>query len=215
MLIQYFIDRIFSINPNYSPNIILDVGSRDLGQSLEFLSVFPKAKILAFEPNPNQYTVCALNAKGHPQIEVYPYAAADKEGEMSFYVTPSNIGASSLLEPTDVPFGAFVYDEIKVKTISLNSFLKSKNIEKVDIVWMDIQGGELLALKHFTDYLGNVDFLQCEATEQSYYKNHPLKDELVPFIESYGFDQEFYRPHNHPYGEGDLICVNKKMKKIL
>ena len=46
------------INKNFQPKVILDIGSRDLEQSIEFTSVYPLAEIYAFEPNPEQYKIC-------------------------------------------------------------------------------------------------------------------------------------------------------------
>lgn len=54
MLTKKFTDKIECIIKGYSPQVILDIGSRDLDQSFEFKITYPKAKIIAFEPNPEQ-----------------------------------------------------------------------------------------------------------------------------------------------------------------
>jgi FkbM family methyltransferase len=70
MLIDNFVNFVKS-KGEYNVDVILDVGSRDLEQSIEFSSVYPNAKIYAFEPNPEQYKICAENAVNHPNIKTF------------------------------------------------------------------------------------------------------------------------------------------------
>lgn len=210
MLIDNFL-RFIESKQAIAPNVILDVGSRDLGQSIEFNSAYPKAKIYAFEPNPDQFDICKNLAKNYDNIQVYQLAIADKKGVLDFYKTLGNIGASSLLEPIDVPFASSqIVEKISVDTDTLENWLKSEKIDKVDILWMDTQGTELLALKGMADYLRSVKFIHCEASPQAYYKGHVLKSELETFLVDSGFEIEFH-PCPHPYGEGDVFAINTRI----
>jgi len=215
-LIDYIVKTAKSKNLNYSPSVIIDAGSRDLDQSIEFATEFPGAHIYAFEPNPHQFQVCEKKASTYKNITVFPFALSDTDGEATFHVTPSNIGVSSLLEPIDVPWGQNIFHTITVQTIRLDKFLKKLGILKVDILWMDIQGGELAALRGYGDYIHNTDYVQCEATQIAYYKGHPLRPELEKFFEDNGYVHEFHLPFEgppHQYLEGELVCINKKVFK--
>ena len=212
MLIDTFLNHIFSIDKDYKPNVIMDIGSRDLGQSLEFNSVFPESKIYAFEPNPEQVKVCDELAIGHSNIHVEPKAISDENGTLDFYVTHGNVGASSLLEPINVPFATSQdVTKISVDVIRLDDWMKQYNVDKVDILWLDTQGVELKALKSMGDALKMVKFIHCEAAQQAYYKGHLLKSELEEFLISMGFDLIFNQPAYHPFGEGDIIATNKNL----
>jgi FkbM family methyltransferase len=215
-LTKFLIDRIYSIYPNYDPSVIIDAGSRDLFQSIEFTEVFPNAKIYAFEPNPEQYKVCLDRSKKFKNIEVFSFALSDVEKELDFHVTPSNIGVSSLLEPLDVPWGEFYYYKIKVKSVRLDNIMKFLGISKIDIMWMDVQGGELSALRGCGNYINDIDFIQCEATKLPYYKDHPICNEVESFLSESGYYSEFHLPFEgppHQYMEGELVCINKKILK--
>jgi FkbM family methyltransferase len=213
VLIDYLVKTIRNINPDYKPSVIIDAGSRDLCQSIEFAREFPDAKIIAFEPNPSQYAYCIEQSKPYKNITVLPYAVSDINGEATFYVTPSNIGASSLLEPIDVPWGVCEFSKITVPTVRLDDQLKKLGIDKVDIMWMDVQGGELSALKGYTSYIDSTDFIQCEASQFGYYKGHPLCPELEKFFDDHDFEHSFHLPFEgppHKYMEGELVCINRR-----
>lgn len=214
ILIDYIVKTAKTVNAQYSPSVIIDAGSRDLGQSIEFSNEFPTAQIYAFEPNPHQYKICVENAKHYRNIKVLPFALSDVDGEATFHVTPSNIGVSSLLEPTDVPWGENSFYTITVKTVRLDRVLTELGISKIDILWMDIQGGELAALRGCGNFIKNTDFIQCEATEFAYYKQHPLRPELEKFLQENGYSTEFHLPFEgppHKYMEGELVCINTKL----
>jgi FkbM family methyltransferase len=208
MLIDNFISFINS-NGGISPQIILDVGSRDLDQSIEFSKTFPTSTIHAFEPNPTQYNICEEKSKLHPNVHVHQFAIGDNNGKLDFYLTLGNIGASSLLKPIDVPFASTQEcQKISVDCIRLDEWLAKNEIKSVDILWMDTQGVELLALKGMGDFLKNVKFIHCEASVSPYYEGHILKTDLEDFLIRNNFNVEFI-PCPHPYGEGDILAVNK------
>lgn len=208
MLIQNFINYI-NQNGGIDPKVILDVGSRDLDQSIEFNSVYPNAKIHAFEPNPVQFSICEEKKKNYPNINVHRYAVSDTEGKLDFYLTLGNVGASSLLKPIDVPF-ATTQEVIKfpVDVIRLDKWLAENNISKVDVLWMDTQGIELLALEGLGEYLKTIKFIHCEAATTAYYEGHLLKNDVEQYLIDNGFKLEFH-PVWHPYGEGDILAVNQ------
>jgi FkbM family methyltransferase len=210
MLIDNFVNFVKS-KGEYNVDVILDIGSRDLEQSIEFSSVYPNAKIYAFEPNPEQYKICADNAVNHPNIKTFNIAISDKKGTAQFYKTIGNIGASSLLEPISIPF-AYTNEVhvINVETDTLENWLIENSVDKIDLMWMDTQGTELTALQNMGEHLKKVKFLHCEAAQQGYYKGHLLKDELEAFLIGMGFEIEFHESY-HPFGEGDVFAVNKNI----
>jgi FkbM family methyltransferase len=212
MIISNFVNHILGQNKDYSPKVILDIGSRDLGQSIELGSVFPNAKIYAFEPNPEQFKICAELAKNYPNITAIPKAVSNITGTLDFYVTHGNVGASSTLEPLDVPFGTSRdFTKITVESIILYDWLNAEGIDQVDVMWMDAQGIELSVLKSLGEKLEKVKYLHCEAAEIGYYKGHQLKAELDEYLVSMGFDLLFKNEAYHPYKEGDIIATNRNI----
>lgn len=214
-LARKFIETILNYeNENFFPDVIFDIGSRDLDQSIEFSKAFPNSRIIAFEPIPEQYQICLEKSKNYHNIEVHNIALSETEGEIDFWVVDGNIGASSLLEPIKIPYGNWEYNtwnKIKVKTETLDSFVERNNIESVNCIWMDVQGYELNVLKGGVKTLKTVDYMHTEASPEPYYVGHCEFEKLREFIINNGFGVTF-NYSGHVYGEGDFICIKNKKR---
>jgi FkbM family methyltransferase len=202
-----FINEIFKVFDRDSKIVILDVGSRDLDESIELSQAFPNAKIIAFEPNPNQFPICQERSLQYPNIQVHQYACSDEEGTLDFYVVDNNHGASSLLEPIHIP-GDWSWSKTTVEVKRIDTVLNEIGIKNVDVVWMDVQGIELKALKGMGSFINDVKLMHTEACPTPYYKGHILKDELETWIRDQGFDL-YWEPSGHMYGESDILCIRK------
>jgi FkbM family methyltransferase len=210
MLIDNFIDFIKNKKEGFVPKTILDIGSRDLGQSLEFKTIYPSSKIVAIEANPNQYEICKSNSEG-TGIEVFNFAASNENKITSFYLTHGNIGASSILKPLDVPFSSSKkFDKIEVESKNIGEWCNKMQLFP-DIIWMDVQGFEYFVLLGLNEILNSVSFLHLESSEKPYYEGHVLKDDIFKLLDDYNFEYFFKNDVYHPYGEGDIFCVNKKI----
>lgn len=182
---------------------ILDVGSRDLGQSIEFSSLFPNAKIDAFEPVPDSYQFCIerlnrLQNKAGTNIRVHNIALNKEKGEIPFFAIDAskssvpNVGASSMFRFMDglngTPFGQhLVQREIKVAADTLDSWSKENNVNAVDILWMDVQGAELHVLEGASELLDRTSIIMTEVGIKPYYEGHTLKEDIDRFLASKGF----------------------------
>jgi len=61
------------------------------------------------------------------------------------------------------------------------------SISKVDIIWMDLQGAELLALKGLGNHLQNVKYIHTEVSYKEMYSGQVMFEELNSYILSNGF----------------------------
>jgi FkbM family methyltransferase len=206
--VQKFIKDIKEIFGDAGPGVILDVGSRDLIESIQLSTAFPNARVIAFEPNPEQYNACKAAADANPNVEFYPFACGEIEDTIDFYIVYGNCGASSALEPIHIP-GDWSWKKTTVPVKRLDNVLKELGIEKVDVIWMDVQGYELKALKGVGDYIAGVRAMHTEAAEKPYYVGHTDKSELVTWLEQQGFTVIWEPTVGHLYDEGDLLCLRK------
>lgn len=211
MLIDSFINFINKIKPNYTPDTILDVGSRDLEQSIEFTTVYPEARIIAFEPNPNmsKYIASLIIDTPYHNIEFWRYALGKEEGLLNLHLPPQNenFGAASLLKPIQGSQIVQNYSTVPVRVRPFRDVALDYHIDKVDILWMDVQGFELEVMEGMGKFLDTVDFIHMEATQQAYYEGQPVVSQAQAYLQSKGFTiGEFSTPNYHPYGEGDLFA---------
>lgn len=212
------IHRIYSVIESVSNindvNYILNLGCRDGSEAIQFSTIFPNAKIISVEANPNQIEIIKSNIKNYPNIEIFNFGASDEDAELDFNVSSTiNIGNSSFLKSN----GAYdnyesmtFHAPIKVKTKRLDNFLKEQNIPKIDILFMDIQGFEGKAVQGLGDYIKNVKILYSEITYKEMYKGQILFDKFDYYMLYRGFNC-IYRDYKHGDFWGDSIYLNRNL----
>lgn len=191
-MIETFINTVpLDSNKEY---IIFDVGSRDCEQSIEFYKAFPNAKIYAFECNPNTLPICKRNIENyHDRITLIEGAVADYDGEITFYpidqqrtVTSwkdGNPGASSLFKSNGAYTAeTYVQNEIRTNCHRLDSVMKRYDIPRVDVIWMDLQGAELMALKGLGEHLKTVQYIHTEACHIPIYSGQAIFNDIHHFL---------------------------------
>jgi FkbM family methyltransferase len=195
-MIENFIKHIENKNQKF---IIFDIGSRDCIQSIEFYNAFPNSKIYAFECNPNTLDICKINiAPYSDRITLIEGAVCDYDGNIKFYpinqqktITTwkdGNPGASSIFKSNgQYTYETYVQDEIITQCHRLDSIMNKYGISNVDIIWMNLQGAELLALKGLGNHLQNVKYIYTEVSYKEMYSGQVMFNELNNFILSNEF----------------------------
>jgi FkbM family methyltransferase len=195
-MIENFLTHIENKNEKF---IIFDIGSRDCVQSIEFYNAFPNSKIYAFECNPNTLDICKKNIEPYSdRITLVEGAVCDYDGNITFYpinqkktITTwkdGNPGASSIFKSNGkYTIETYIQDEIITKCHRLDSVMDNYDISKVDIIWMDLQGAELLALKGLGNHLQNVKYIHTEVSYKEMYSGQVMFNELNNYILSNEF----------------------------
>jgi FkbM family methyltransferase len=184
---------------------ILEIGSWHLGQSIEFSNVFRHANIDAFEPVPNSYQLCLnnlnnLDEQKRNRIRVHNVALSNTTGEMPFYeVDPEikqkiDVGFSSMFKFNDGLKDSYYGDslvqkEIKVQAETLDNWCKKNSLKEVDIMWIDVQGAELLVLQGAKKILKNTKIIMTEVGLKPYYEGHTLKPDIDKYLADLGFEE--------------------------
>lgn len=171
------------------PEIILEIGSRDAIQSIEFSRLFPKAKIYAFECYSPCIKMCINNTKDYKNIEIVQKAVSNKNGKIKFYPISRNIGAGSLFKITK-EYGhdcKFPQEELIVDTIRIDTWAKERGIKKVDLVWIDLQGAEYEAFEGMGELLPNVQSIYTEVENKELYIGQKLMNDVSRLLNKKGF----------------------------
>ena len=203
---------------------ILDIGSRDILQSVEFSNVFASAVIDAFEPVPESFAMCEFNhskltPERRQQIRVHNIALSDVSGTIPFYsVDPEksrvpNVGASSLFRFTSEFDGLYVQQEISVRSETLDAWCATNGVEQVDLMWVDAQGSELLVFRGADSILHNTGIIMTEVGLKPYYEGHTLKADIDRYLGERGFvelEGAFELQPGFDY-EGNTIYVKKEI----
>jgi len=210
------------LNRNLKYNI-LDVGARDCMQSIELYYAFPNSNIYSFECNPNTLDICKNNIKNYKvgdRVKLIEGAVCDYDGTVDFYPidqeknetvhADGNPGASSMFQHN----GTYTAEslpqyKINVNCHRLDSVMQKHGVENVDIIWMDLQGAEMLALKGLGDYLKNVKYIYTEVTYKEIYSGQVMFEELNSFLKDNNFSNQ-----NNPNLKGwqeDILYKNNNL----
>ena len=132
----------------YDPDGILELTEGctvlDCGANLGTFSAYAASKgckCYAFEPTPELQPVLHKYAELYPGIIPVESAVSNKNGTTALYLSSYSCGANSLLTRVHST------KSIMVPTITIDEFVKSNQIEKVDFIKADIEGAERLMLE--------------------------------------------------------------------
>lgn len=203
---------------------IVDLGAADLGSSFALSRAFPEAKIIAFECNPRSVKRCEDNYKVYkPQNIIFVDKAVYSENKIvNFYPVDmvnsfkknDKAGSFFRFSPNYLLRSEFIIQEhpVEVEAVKLKDYLSKLNIQNIDIVWSDIQGAELDALKGMEDLLNEVRalHLEVEFDHNPVYLNHSCENEIDKFMFEKGFEKISFQNPN-PFWV-DFVYINKKYK---
>jgi FkbM family methyltransferase len=185
---------------------ILDVGAH-VGQTCErYHGLFPNARVYSFEPFLETFEQLRLNVTKFGNATAIPYAIGKAEGTRDFYCNGASYTNSLFAAREEAVLWVEPFDQIRnvgkiqVSTTTLDIFCRQHDIERVDILKLDIQGGELEAFQ------GAVGLLEREAIQLIYtetmfvpvYTGQPLFHDLSAFLADYGY--ALYNLYDLEYG---------------
>jgi FkbM family methyltransferase len=188
-------------------SVIFDVGANVGDIALRYSELFSNAAIYAFEPFPDSFQALQNNIAGKSKITPYQKAIAAIAGEQTFFVN-YNADTNSLLPSQKMGLSSDKQvankGEIKVAVWTIDDFCKEKGIGFIDILKLDIQGGELAALNGAANMLAEnkIGLIYTEAYFRQQYVDQPLFHDISKYLEQFGyFIQDIYSPI---YGKGSL-----------
>ena len=202
---------------------IFEFGARYGEDTAQFAERYPEAKIFSFECNPNTREICQENLKKYPNVIFSNSAVADSDGEVTFYPidkettqttwVDGNQGASSLLKASGkYPVEEYIQTKVTVKATTLETVMKEYKIPYINILWMDVQGAEELALSGLGKRIADVQLIFTEVNFFEIYKDQPLFDEVKNKIESEGF--VFAGVRSFEGFSSDALFVNSRLGSI-
>lgn len=124
----------------------------DCGANIGIFSTYAASQgcnVYAFEPTPATITILEKNKELYPEnFHIVPKAVSDENGMITFYCYGDANSINSVIDSTSQYSSHYkLSHEIKVPTVTLDSFVKEANLQRIDFIKADIEGSERQMLK--------------------------------------------------------------------
>ncbi|MBD2156178.1 FkbM family methyltransferase [Leptolyngbya sp. FACHB-16] len=188
--LKYLFEEIFSKQNYYfytekEDPIVIDCGS-NIGMSiLYFKQIYPKSKIIGFEPSKVEFEILANNIKNNHlrDVEVFNLGLAEDEGIRPLFYNSNRSGSlsMSLLEER---FQGNETCSTAIETTCLSRYINSE----VDFLKLDIEGAELAVLKEL-DEKKKLPLIKEMVIEYHHHikQDHDTLSTVFSILESNGF----------------------------
>lgn len=117
-------------------------------------------RVIVVEANPNTARLLARNIalQQHENVRLIQAAASDTPGELEFLLNRVNSGGSKRLPKVAMESYLFDAEQQKVSAVRLDDVVD----ELVDVILMEIEGGEIFALQGMRRLLSQATYLSVE-----------------------------------------------------
>jgi FkbM family methyltransferase len=171
---------------------IFDVGANRGEYSIALSGLFPTARIYAFEPSPNTFKLLVNEVSGVSQIDAVNIGFGNENETTSLYKENSIARIASLteLEVTNSEFTE------RVRIRRLDDYLKDAEIQRIDLLKIDVEGHEWDVLQGAISTLksGKVFSIQFEFGEFNI-DTRILFRTIFRFLKEAGYTVFLIQPH--------------------
>lgn len=172
-----------------APRTLIDVGANKGQFSLVVRKLFPKTRIVAFEPLPeaaNRYERLFGDDK---RTTLHRLALDTSAGERTFYVADRN-DSSSLFRPgpgQKTAFGSALSHEITVQTARLDEVVDPDDLIAPVLLKIDVQGAEQHVIRSAGNLLDHVDHIYVETSFVELYEGQSLFSDVFRELNAKGY----------------------------
>lgn len=173
---EIFKKEIYKFKSSTDKPFIIDAGA-NIGLSAIYLKkLFPKASIVAFEPDPAVFTILKHNIESFnfENVNLVNKALWNEETQLNFFSEGADGGRMASAEDAS--------NIIKIETTKLSYYLKDT---VVDFLKIDIEGAEFTVLQEAKPFLKNVKNIFVEF--HSFTNRQQNLAALISILEEAGF----------------------------
>ena len=139
------------------PEVIIDIGANIGTASIYFANLYPKARIIAVEPAPDNYEVLRMNTEKYPMIQTLKCAILKKGGNGRILTSKDN---------NPLEYHVTTDDGGELVCKSLADIMNEFSIPNVDLLKIDVEGSEKEIFEDSDLWIGKVGTIIVELHER-------------------------------------------------
>lgn len=213
--------------PGYQARVIFDVGANTGQSAKQFLKQFPASRLCCFEPVFATFQVLKRNLASNPRVDCFQLAVGSSAGCGTMVLQDASV-CNFLRGRSDEPIMDGAKTE-SVKVISLDTFCSENQIDHINYLKVDTEGGDLDVLHGAARMLSNqkIDFVQVEAGMNPANRRHVPFEAIKEYLEAqqyflFGIYEQVnewptQEPHlrrtNPTFISQSTIMANSKLRK--
>lgn len=177
--------KLYELIKDKKDAVILDVGT-NIGETLlNFARLAPNGNVHGFEPDPLNHSRCCENLElnSFTNIQLNKVGLGSEKGEYFIKVnTPSNRGGNKIS-------ATFIENNTQVvNIITLDQYAESKQLSKIDLIKIDVEGYELNVLKGGKQTLSAFKpVLFIELDDNNLKEQGHSAKELIRFVKQFNY----------------------------
>jgi FkbM family methyltransferase len=174
---EIFIQKEYLFISDKESPFIIDCGSNVGLSILYFNKVYPKSRIIAFEPHAETFEILKNNISCNrlsADVVLNNAAVNDEEGTITFYLDLDRTTTTGMSLSRRLLEKGKRLEEEKVKSVLLSDFIEGE----VDFLKMDIEGAEVAVLKELSES-SKLSFVKEMVIEYHYNRTNPENDLVV------------------------------------
>jgi FkbM family methyltransferase len=196
---QVFINQDYDFLVETPPKVIVDAGANIGLASVYFANKYPRAMIIAIEPGKDNFELLKRNVE--PYRNIIPIHSALWNTNETLQLVDPGLGywgfMTEEINLSEETSGKFSHT---VKAMTLDKIIADHQLNKIDILKIDIEGAEKEVFEDASSWIGKVEALIIELHEdmksgcnRSFYNG------------SNGFDDEWRRGENVFLAKGKYL----------
>ncbi|WP_296752242.1 FkbM family methyltransferase [Thiobacillus sp.] len=184
--------RIVSVLAGCPDPVVIDGGTH-LGDMVErFGALLPRSEFHCFEPDPMLGEILVRKFTGNSKINIVHAALGDVAGKATFNInvsrpTNSLLPTSESLQP-DLKQLCELVEQVEVEVVTIDDYCRANSIDRVDIIKLDLQGYDYLALKGASGMLEKAKVVLVEVLFKEFYQGCHLFPDVLGFMLDNGFE---------------------------
>ena len=187
---EIFNNKYYLIKTDTASPLIIDGGANIGIATIFFKDMYPQARIICFEPDPNAFQVLSKNVEVNnlTDVTLINAALAKDNGTIDFYgLIHSNkpdTRGNSIIEVWGLQRA--MSNTIQVKAVKLSSYIN----KTVDLLKLDIEGAEQQVLEEIQDKLHFVNQITLEIHKSDKIEAINCLDSILNVLKHHHFKRE-------------------------